>query len=276
MSAPYASEPVTLVLTGGAVVSQPYIDMTIAMMEGFGIKVERDAVDPNTYRIPKGVYKNPPEYAIEADASSATYPLAFAAITGQEVCVGNIGAKSLQGDAKFAVEVLGRMGCEVKQTERTTTVKGPKKLKPIPSIDMETMTDAFLTASVLAAVACDGVGEDGGEYITRITGIANQRVKECNRIAAMVEQLGRFGVKASELPDGIQIHGIADRGLLKRPVDGVKCYDDHRIAMSFSILACGIPAAQGAEGGVEPVVIREKKCVEKTWPGWWDTLSNTL
>ncbi|CAB4490796.1 unnamed protein product [Rhizophagus irregularis] len=262
LSAPYASEPVTLTLTGDKVVSQPYIDMTIAMMESFGIKVER--LEGNVYRIPQGKYTNPSEYVIESDASSATYPLAVAAITGITCTLPNIGSTSLQGDAAFAVKVLEPMGCTVTQTETSTTVQGPPigSLRPLPNIDMETMTDAFLTASVLAAVASN----NEEECITRITGIANQRVKECNRISAMVHELNKFGVIASELPDGIQIHGSKIQSL-KGPISGVKCYDDHRIAMSFSILGCVVP---------DGTIIREKKCVEKTWPGWWDDLENKL
>ncbi|KAJ3261381.1 3-dehydroquinate dehydratase (3-dehydroquinase) [Boothiomyces macroporosus] len=267
ISAPYAQNEVLLDLTGDSVISQPYIDMTIAMMKSFGIQVER-LENSNKYRIPKGVYMNPPEYLVEADASSATYPLAFAAITGSTVTVNNIGSNSLQGDAEFAVKVLEKMGCTVTQTPSTTTVTGPKNLLPIPHIDMESMTDAFMTATVLAAVAQNPSGEYGNT--TRITGIANQRVKECDRIAAMIEQLARLGVSASELPDGLQIHGIDRKNLQSINPSGIKCFDDHRIAMSFSVLACAYPI------GVPGLTITEKKCVEKTWPSWWDTLRNTL
>ncbi|KAI8924242.1 EPSP synthase-domain-containing protein [Entophlyctis helioformis] len=268
ISAPYAASPITLDLSGDAVVSQPYIDMTIAMMASFGINVHREP-GTNIYRIPQGVYTNPAEYLVEADASSATYPLAFAAITGSTVTVTNIGSESMQGDALFAVKVLREMGCTVDQTATTTTVTGPATLRPLASIDMETMTDAFMTAVVLAAVARNPGDADANT--TRITGIANQRVKECDRIAAMVEQLRPFGVTASELPDGIQVHGI-DKSLLAHTAfeQGVKCFDDHRIAMSFSVLAAAISAGQRG------AIITEKKCVEKTWPAWWDTLENVL
>lgn len=173
------------------------------------------------------------------------------------------------GDAEFAIKVLGAMGCAVDQTETTTTVQGPLDcpLLPIPSIDMETMTDAFLTASVLAAFASKPAN---GEKTSKIYGIENQRVKECDRIAAMVQQLSRFGVDARENPDGLEIDGVSSRSDLKLPHRGVKCFDDHRIAMSFSVLACGL------HGSSEGAIIREKKCVEKTWPGWWDTLQNIL
>ena len=203
LCAPYAEEPVTLELTGGVVISQPYIDMTIAMMKGFGINVVRET-DPTTgklldvYKIPKGTYINPEVYSIESDASSATYPLAIAAITGTECTIANIGSASLQGDARFAKEVLEPMGCEVIQTETETTVRGPPvgTLKALGLVDMEPMTDAFLTASVLAAVASNPplperrLPDVNTLAATRIIGIANQRVKECNRIKAMMDQLG--------------------------------------------------------------------------------------
>jgi pentafunctional AROM polypeptide len=205
LCAPYAQEPVTLELVGGQVISQLYIDMTIAMMESFGITVTRRR-DPatggllNVYDVPKGTYTNPPVYFIESDASSATYPLAIAAITGTTCVLEGIGSASVQGDARFAKEVLEKMGCEVTQTAFETRVTGPRMgpLKAIGEVDMETMTDAFLTASVLAAVATGG--QHGG--MTRIIGIANQRVKECNRIKAMIDELGLLSF-ASALPDQI-------------------------------------------------------------------------
>ena len=281
LCAPYSREPVTLELTGGQVISQPYIDMTIAMMKTFGVEVSR-RTDSNTgalldvYDIPTGIYANPGEYRIESDASSATYPLAIAAITGTSCTIENIGSTSLQGDAMFAKEVLERMGCEVVQTATETTVRGCPKgsLKAIEEVDMEEMTDAFLTATALAAVA-------SGK--TRILGIANQRVKECDRIRAMIDQLGafstasiicilyllgrltaKFGVETVELPDGLEIIG--------KPIENlntgvsVHCYDDHRVAMAFSVLATVI----------EGTVLEEKRCVEKTWPNWWDDLENKV
>lgn len=264
MCAPYAKSPVTLKLVGGKPISQPYIDMTVAMMASFGIEVEKSSTEDHTYHIPKGRYQNPAEYVIESDASSATYPLAVAAITGTTCTIPNIGSASLQGDARFAMEVLGPMGCTVSQTSTSTTVTGPEggKLTPLPNVDMEPMTDAFLTASVLGAVA-QGTSS---KHVTRIYGIANQRVKECNRILAMKDELGKFGVICDEHEDGIEINGI-DRASLQEPKAGVSCYDDHRVAMSFSVLALAAS---------NPTVILEKECVGKTWPGWWDALSQTF
>lgn len=263
MCAPYAKKPVTLRLVGGKPVSQPYIDMTLAMMASFGVHVERSTAEAHTYHIPQQSYKNPSDYEIESDASSATYPLAIAAITGTTCTIPNIGSASLQGDARFAVDILKPMGCTVEQDERTTTVTGPSKgsLVPIPSVDMEPMTDAFLTACVLAAVA----HPSKGDAKTRITGIANQRVKECDRIAAMHDQLAKFGVNCHQHDDGIDVTG---GGLaLGKPSTAIHCYDDHRVAMSFSVLSMVAPS---------PILIEDKECTAKTWPGWWDELSQTF
>lgn len=260
MCAPYAKEPVTLRLVGGKPISQPYIDMTTAMMRSFGIDVQKSTTEEHTYHIPQGQYVNPAEYVVESDASSATYPLAIAAVTGTTCTVPNIGSKSLQGDARFAVDVLGPMGCTVKQTDNSTTVIGQPggALRPLPNVDMEPMTDAFLTASVLAAVA---QGENSN-HTTRIYGIANQRVKECNRIQAMKDELAKFGVVCREHDDGLEIDGV-DRSTLRQPAGGIFCYDDHRVAFSFSVLSLVAP---------QSTLILERECVGKTWPGWWDTL----
>ncbi|KII85332.1 hypothetical protein PLICRDRAFT_44602 [Plicaturopsis crispa FD-325 SS-3] len=276
LCAPYAQTPVVLELTGGQVISQPYIDMTIAMMRTFGIAVVRRADSAtgkllDVYEIPQGTYANPEEYSIESDASSATYPLAIAAITGTSCTIKNIGSASLQGDARFAKEVLEPMGCDVVQTETETTVTGPPigHLKALGLVDMEVMTDAFLTASVLAAVAVESpaegrlVQDSEGRNVTRILGISNQRVKECNRIQAMMDQLAKFGVETKELDDGLEIYGKPISALQRGA--SVHCYDDHRVAMAFSVL-----------GTVVENVIEEKRCVEKTWPNFWDDLENKI
>ncbi|BFZ57540.1 3-dehydroquinate dehydratase (3-dehydroquinase) [Savitreella phatthalungensis] len=247
MIAPLARQEVTLRLLGDKVISETYIDMTAAMMRSFGVHVEKRS--SFEYFIPRAAYVAPETYEIESDASSATYPLALGALLGIEVTIPNIGTDSLQGDAAFARSVLKPMGCEVRETAGSTTIIGPKTLRAIGKIDMEPMTDAFLTASVLAALA------DGP---TTITGIANQRVKECNRIRAMMDELSKFGIRTEEHDDGLTIHG----GRLSSPVP-IKTYDDHRVAMSFSLLGVVSPS---------PVVILDKQCTGKTWPGWWDTL----
>nr|CAA28836.1 arom polypeptide [Aspergillus nidulans] len=261
MCAPYAKEPVTLRLVGGKPISQPYIDMTTAMMRSFGIDVQKSTTEEHTYHIPQGRYVNPAEYVIESDASCATYPLAVAAVTGTTCTVPNIGSASLQGDARFAVEVLRPMGCTVEQTETSTTVTGPSD-----GILRATSKRGYGTND-RCVPRCFRTGSHRPMEKSQTTppvssGIANQRVKECNRIKAMKDELAKFGVICREHDDGLEIDGI-DRSNLRQPVGGVFCYDDHRVAFSFSVLSLVTP---------QPTLILEKECVGKTWPGWWDTL----
>lgn len=286
LAAPYAHNDVTLILGGindgenEHVVSQPYIDMTIRMMESFGVVVRRDKESPNVYHIVKGGYKNPKEYHVEPDASSATYPLAIAAALGNAVKLKGLDSRSLQGDAGFA-RLLQKMGCTVEMSsdqdmsagipdsDSFIKVTGPSKggLCALGDIDMENMTDAFLTASVLAGIACKPNSNFNDNLVTKIHGISNQRVKECDRILAMKNELEKFGIESWELEDGIAIRGIGDLSKIdrKRPYEeGIDCYDDHRVAMSFSVLSLAISPM--------PVLIKEKRCVEKTFPEWWDTL----
>ncbi|GMM50837.1 pentafunctional protein [Starmerella bacillaris] len=257
MVAPSAQEPVILNLTGGQPISQFYIDMTIQMMADFGIKVEKSKTEEHTYIIPTGKYIPPKEYTVESDASSSTYPLAFAALNNIKCTVPSIGSSSLQGDALFGPLVLKPMGYSVSQSANSTTCVGTTKTKGI-KVNMEPMTDAFMTACVVAAVA------DGK---TEITGIANQRVKECDRIHAMHVEMAKFGVKTEETDDGIIIYGDSNRASLKTPSVPIHSYDDHRIAMSLSLLATQVNG---------PTIIDDRRCVAKTWPGWWDILHTRL
>lgn len=256
LSAPLALKPLTLRLdtSQGPVVSKPYIDMTLALMKDFGI--EAVEVEPFVYQIPKAHYVSPPELLVEGDASSASYPLALAAITGGTVTVANVGSKSLQGDAKLCF-LMERMGCKVEQTTMTTTVTGPPPGGLVGvDVDMDTMTDCFMTICAVAAFA---------KGTTRITNISNQRVKECNRIEVMVSELQKCGVNASELETGISVDGY---DMVPESVDWpvIKCHYDHRIAMSFACLGARVAG----------VILDEKRCVDKTYPEFWDHIDRYL
>ncbi|ETW01505.1 3-phosphoshikimate 1-carboxyvinyltransferase, variant [Aphanomyces invadans] len=252
LSAPYANAPLDLRLAEDHPTSFPYIQMTTQLMSVFGIQVQTLGTN-NRFVVPQGIYNNPPRIHVEVDASSATYPLAFAAISGGRVVVPGLGRTSCQGDAAFFT-ALQAMGCTSGQDESSTWVQGPPhgSLNAI-EIDMETMTDAFMTLAVLAAVATG---------VTKITGIANQRVKECNRIAVMVEELAKCGVQSGELPDGLWIQGrggLAPPTFPKIPAK-IACHNDHRIAMSFAVLGSYWPN----------IVIADKECTDKTFPSFWD------
>ncbi|OQR86371.1 pentafunctional AROM polypeptide [Achlya hypogyna] len=256
LSAPYASKPLELELEEEAPTSLPYILMTTQLMADFGIHVTQTGA--NRFSVPQGVYTNPPTYHVEVDASSATYPLAFAAITGGRVTVPGLGHSSTQGDAAVHT-VLRAMGCTTGQDATTTWVQGPPPgALTAVDVDMMTMTDAFMTVAVVAAAATG---------TTRITGIANQRVKECNRIEVMVHELTKCGVRAGELPDGIWIQGLGGATpFFPQTPAKIACHNDHRIAMSFAVL-----------GAVWPnIVITDKECTDKTFPSFWDECASSL
>jgi pentafunctional AROM polypeptide len=265
---PPLSDPaawVEVLLAEEAPTSLPYITMTIRAMGDFGVAVQTLA--PNHYLVPRTPYAAPSSvYNIEPDASSASYPAAWAVIAGVPVTIDGVGSASMQGDAGFPA-LLGLMGASVVQGAESTTIRAAAGGLRGIDVNMANQTDCFMTLAVVAALA---------KGVTQITGIGNQRVKECDRIAAMVCELGKAGIEAWELSDGIAVRGT---GLLgPRPAQGdaplpppahsarVHCYDDHRIAMSFSLLGCVVPG----------IVLDDAACVDKTFPEWWDMLSGAL
>lgn len=247
LAAPYSLTPTTIIIEGN-LVSRPFLDITLNMMKNWGIEVcEKQNSGNVKFHIPQKTYSLPALHhlKIEGDASSASYPLAMAAITGGTVTVENLGSSSIQGDAKF-YQVLQQMGCTVEQTASTTTVSGPRQLQAI-EIDMDCMTDLFMTVAVLSAIA---------NGTSKITNIANQRVKECDRIKAMYTELSKCGVEVTELEDGLIITGGNPHG------SEIECYDDHRIAMSFAVLGSKI----------SNIIITDPGCTGKTWPKFWDDI----
>ncbi len=243
MVAPEAETPVTI--TTGAIVSRPFVDMTLRVMAEFGIDVAEGPT--GTFRIPRRRYRAT-TVDVEPDAMSAGYFLAAAAITGGEVTVPGLGTGSLQGDAGFA-HVLDRMGCAVTQTADATTVAGPGRLHGI-DVDMNAMPDSALTLAVVAAFA---------DAPTRIRNVANLRVKESDRIHALATELRKLGAAVEAHTDGLTITP-PDRPHPAR----IATYNDHRMAMSFAIAGLATP------GGVE---IEDPACAAKTYPGFFADLA---
>jgi 3-phosphoshikimate 1-carboxyvinyltransferase len=238
---PALADGLTVRLTT-ALVSEPYVAMTTEVLAAFGARVERP--DPRTFHLP-GTGMTGRTFAVEPDASAASYLLAAAAITGGRVRVPGLGAGSIQGDVGFA-EVLARMGAQVRLDDTGIEVVGTGRLHGI-EVDLGAMSD---TAQTLAAVA---VAADGP---TRITGIGFIRAKETDRIAACVTELTRLGIDAREEPDGLVIHpGTPRPGV-------VRTYDDHRMAMSFALLGLQNPGIRIADPG----------CVAKTFPAYFAVL----
>jgi len=241
---PYARQQAELEVEG-EILSLPYIFMTLAVMDTFGIRVEANEA-LNRYTIPQGAYRAM-EYAIEGDASNASYFYAAAAVTGGEVTVPNVPVPSLQGDAAF-VALLARMGCQINKTGEGLTVTGPEELRGI-TIDMAGMPDVVPTLAVVAAQA---------RGRTTIRNIAHLRIKECDRLHVMAVELSKMGAKVQELDDALIIEGRDDAA----PLHGaeIETYNDHRIAMSFAVAGLGVPG----------VKILGEGCVAKSFPDFWE------
>ena len=241
--APYADTPAELAVRG-AILSQPYVRMTLAVMAAFGIQVEA-APALNAFRIPRGRYQAR-TYAIEGDASSASYFWAAAAVSGGRVTVTNVPRPSLQGDTNL-LACLERMGCRIDSSASGITVTGPGQLRGI-EVDMGDMPDVAPTLAVVAAFA---------EGTTVIDNIAHLRIKECDRLSAVVCELRKLGVEAEEEPARMIIRGRGGRNLHGATIS---TYEDHRMAMSFAVAGLRVPG----------VVIADEDCVAKSFPDFWE------
>lgn len=244
MAAPYARGPVTLRVTGGLV--QPeYVGITVELMRAFGADVTHDDAYTSIHVNPGG-YRGR-TYELEADASTACYFLALAALTSGRVRVTNVGYDSLQPDARF-VDVLERMGCTVDKGSTYLEVKGPEKLRGNITVDMRPMSDQSLTLGALAIFA------DGP---VTVVGVPHIRQHESDRIHVFCTQMARLGIHVEEREDGFVVHpGTPKAGPVLDP------HDDHRHAMTFALL--------GAK--VEGIRISDPGCVSKTCPAYFELL----
>ena len=256
MAAPAGTSEIVLTVQG-KLVSKPYIHMTLEVMRAFGATV--DATDDLAhFRISANNSRNEAQrndgishgYAIEPDASAASYFFAAAAVTGGSVTVDGLSQNSLQGDIHFC-DCLGQMGCRVHyDADSTTVVCPPTGMLQGITVDMNAISDTVMTLGVVALFA---------QEPTRITNVAHIRHKETDRIAALACELLKFGATVTEFDDGLEIVPP------KTFPDGEKeinTYDDHRMAMSFAIAGLRVPG----------VVIRDPGCVAKTYPGFFDDL----
>ena len=243
LAAPYASDDVEIELTSD-LVSKPYTDMTCRLMADFGVQVEYERYRRFYVSAPRHYVGR--QYAIEPDATAATYFWAVAALTGGRVTVEGLSRESTQGDVGF-VDVLAAMGCRVESSPTGLMVRGPQRLRGV-NVDLNAMPDTALTLAVLALYA-DGV--------TTLRNVANLRVKETDRLAALATELRKFGAEVTEGPDSLEI--VPPEEL--RPAS-VATYEDHRMAMSFALAALKTP-------GVE---ITGAECVSKTFPDYFACL----
>lgn len=245
MSAPLAEGEVCIKIEG-ELVSKPYIDITLHIMQQFGVEVINK--DYAEFVIPAGQsYCAPGDFLVEGDASSASYFLAAAAIKGGEVKVTGIGKNSIQGDIQFA-DALAKMGAEIEWGDDYVIARRGE-LKAI-DMDYNHIPDAAMTIATTALFA---------EGTTAIRNVYNWRVKETDRLAAMATELRKVGAEVEEGEDYIIVTPPA-----KLQHAAIDTYDDHRMAMCFSLVALSDT----------PVTINDPKCTSKTFPDYFDKLKS--
>ena len=255
-----ANEPVRIEVIG-ELISRPYIDITLNLMARFGVIVA--CPDMQSFVIPAktsdSVYKSPGQLSVEGDASSASYFLALGAIGVGPVKVLGVGKDSIQGDVAFA-DALALMGANTNAGEDWIEVAGVKntngKLNGI-TIDCTEIPDAAMTLAVAALFA---------EGPTRLNSIASWRVKETDRITAMAKELKKVGVIVEEGADYIVVQAPASPSDWKSPSEGIDTYDDHRMAMCFSLAAFGPNALK----------INDPNCVAKTFPTYFEEFAKVV
>ncbi len=243
IGAPYAGGDVEIQLKG-RMVSEPYIDMTLKVMEHFGVKTVREG--ENYFKVKCGRQYTGREYLIEGDASSASYFFLAAALCQRRIRVDNMNPDSLQGDIGF-LDIMEASGCSVIRGDSWIEVVGRPLRGGELSLNMGKMPDMVPTLAVLSAFRPGR---------TVITHVSHLRFKESDRILSLVNELNRIGVRAEETEDGLIIEGGKPRGA------EIETYNDHRIAMSFAVAGLAIPGMR----------IRDKQCVDKSFPGFWDEM----
>ncbi len=241
--APYAQQDVHIEVIGD-LVSKPYVDITIGIMSEFGVEVHNE--DYGAFHVACGQRYKARSYNVEPDASNASYFLAAAALTGGRVRVSGLTRRSAQGDVRF-VDVLERMGCRVLEYPDAIEVRGPRQLAGV-DVDLNATPDLVQTLCALAPFASGPI---------TVRNVANLRLKETDRIAALETELHKLGVEVRTWEDGLTVH----------PAERVRAaeldtYDDHRMAMSLALIGLATPG----------IVINDPQCVSKTFPTYFECL----
>ncbi len=246
MAAPLVNEPITIEVED-VITSKPYIEMTLSLMESFGVQVQQPA--PNIFEITPQTYQAI-DLEIEGDASSATYPFALAALHGKKICITNIPHTTKQADIKF-LEVIEAMDVTIHQEPSGWSVTGPQELKPLGEKDLRDLPDAAMTVAILCAFA---------HGRSKLTGLHTLRDKETDRLTALTTELQKIGCEIQSGPDFLEING--------KPEDLhgniIETYNDHRMAMCFAVAGSKIPH----------IKVKNPICVQKTYPMFWEDLSS--
>ena len=241
--APYTKNGIDINVIEGPV-SRPYVDMTVEVMEKLGVGIRRDGYE--RYSVQGGQTYRAGAYTVEPDCSQAGYFWAAAAITGAEIMVKGINRKSRQGDVRF-VEILEAMGCEISYQKGGIKVSG-NDLAAVTA-DMADMPDMVPTLAVVAAFA---------RGTTIIENVAHLKAKESDRLGSVVNELSKMGIAASCSDTGMTITGGNPGGA------EIDTYGDHRIAMSFALAGLKVPG----------IFIKDERCVEKSFPNFWEVFES--
>ena len=241
MVTPYAQSDVSIEVIG-SLASKPYVDLTLDVMSAFGAKIRNQ--EDGSFFIKAGQRYLPRKYRMEGDASNASYFFSAAAVCKGRVEVNNLNPASIQGDIHF-LDILESMGCRVTRGKDRVEVQGGE-LHGI-EIDMNEMPDLVPTLAVTAAFA-------HGKTVVKNAG--HLRLKESDRIHALAMELTKMGIRVDEKKDGLEIEGGKPHGA------EIETYDDHRMAMGFAIAGLAVPGIR----------IKGERCVDKSFPGLWETL----
>ena len=243
-----SAELATAVSVTTPLISRPYVEITTNLMRRFGVDVATP--DASTFVVPAGArYVSPGALGVEGDASAASYFLAAGVLGGGPVRVRGVGRSSIQGDVAFA-GVLEKLGADIRLGDDWIEARRGARLSG-GTIDCTAIPDAAMTLAVVAIAA---------DAPTTLTGIASWRVKETDRIAAMATELTRLGVRVEQGSGHLRIEPTA----ALRPNVAIDTYDDHRMAMCFSLVALlGVPVA-----------INDPGCVSKTFPAYFDAFGS--
>lgn len=251
MVAPFAKQDTSITITT-EVISLPYIEMTRKMMESFGVRC--DWVSASELFIAAHQQYQARDYQVEGDASAASYFFAAAAISKGRVGVYPMIPNSLQGDLGF-LQILKNMGCRIEWgvgevfLQATELTNG--ELEAV-EVDMSQQNDVALTLAVVALFA---------KGVTKINNIYNLRLKECDRVKALASELAKLGAKVVETKDSLTIEGLQNYHSAS-----IETYQDHRVAMAFSL--CGLK--------ISGVQIKNPTCVQKTYPNYWKNFLSLL
>jgi 3-phosphoshikimate 1-carboxyvinyltransferase len=258
LDGPRNAGPVTIEVDG-ELISKPYVEITLALMQRFGVSIERQGWQ--RFRLPSGArYVSPGTVHVEGDASAASYFLAAGAIGGGPLRVDGVGRQSIQGDVEFA-DALEQMGAQVERGDNWLSAASPAgvgagtaaAVRPLRGIELDCnrIPDAAMTLAVLALFA---------QGPTTLRNIASWRVKETDRIHAMATELAKLGARVEAGADFLRI----EPPLQLNPGVAIDTYDDHRVAMCFSLAALA---------GV-PVRINDPSCVAKTFPDYFEVFAS--